>query len=222
MYNTYFKNSFLLVLISISTALADNAVADEGQDWYVGTTVGVSANSLDRARITSGLYNGGQTTQGGLATTDIIDQSNGTAGTLYVGRQLGDYLAFEAGYFDLGKLGFTANTDPAGSLTGKLNAHGENIDLVGRYQAGPKMAVFARGGVIFAHADADFSNTGAVQLLRSSYTENSTSYKIGLGASFKLSDSVQAQFEADRYRFDDAVYHTENVVVVAFGLAYHF
>lgn len=222
------KNSQLsypiLLLFSVLTSVGAAAAEDNDNKtgWYLGGNLGQSGNKIDDDRITAGLLSGGITTGGGLATDSIDEHNRSTGGKLFFGFQFNNYLALEAGYFDLGNLGFTAHTTPPGTLVGELKPRGGNLDLVASYPFAENWSGFARAGVTYNHVDADFSATGAVVLLRSHYSDNSADYKYGLGLEYALSDSARLRLEAERYRINDAVNYQENINLISVGLTYRF
>jgi OOP family OmpA-OmpF porin len=216
------KTSGLTVAFLPLILFSANALADDPSNWYAGANLGQSSNSIDHNAITSGLYNGGITTGGGLTVSGITDSNESTAYRLFGGYQLTSYFGIEAGYFDFGKLGYTANTTPAGSLTGELKIHGVFGDGILSYPVDSKSAVFLRGGVTFNQAASTFSNTGAVQLLRSSYNDNSTGFNMGLGGWHRITEAIEIRFEGERDRLDDSVGHKEVITLVSLGLAYRF
>ncbi len=207
-----------LVIVSLN----HNVLADENSNWYVGASIGKSINSIDDGGIAEGLNNGGITTGGGLATSSITDNNSSTGGKIYVGYRLCNLLSLEGGYFDLGSLGFNAVTAPVGSLNGTLKDQGGNLDLVGTYLFDERSTLIARAGITYNQAKSDFSSSGAVQLLRSSYSENSTDYKIGVGLNYRISAAFSARLEAERYRLDDATNHQEYVSLLSIGVVYHY
>ena len=105
----------LLALTIIAAPLA--SAQDSG--WYLGANVGQSKSKIDDGQITNSLLSGG------LVTTSISDRDHDTGFKVFGGYQFNKYFAFEGGYFDLGKFGFTSNTPPAGTLNGRA------ISLIG-------------------------------------------------------------------------------------------
>lgn len=213
---------FLLVATAIPYSTASMAADADNTGWYVGANVGQSSNKIDDGRITSGLLSGGITTFGGLSTSSIDDNNSSVGGKLFLGYQLNQYFALEAGYFNLGNLGFTAHTIPPGTLDGTMKARGGNLDIVGSYPFSDSWSGFVRAGVTYNHVNSDFSSTGAVQLLRSAYSDNSADYKIGLGIDYAISKSMSVRLEGERYRLDDAVNYQENVNLISIGFVYRF
>src|SRR6478609_8244556 len=108
-----------------AAVLAGPSSFGQGTGWYGGASIGRSAATIDNDRITRGLA--GQ----GLATTAIDERDTDTGYKLLGGYQLNRYFGLEAGWFDLGEMGYTATTSPPGTLTGDVRLQGVNLDLVG-------------------------------------------------------------------------------------------
>ena len=95
-----------LSLLTLALMAAPFAMAQDA-GWYGGANVGRTQASIDDARITSGLLGSG------LTTTSIEDNDRDRGYKLFGGYQYNKNFAVEAGYFDLGRFGFVANTTPA-------------------------------------------------------------------------------------------------------------
>src|SRR5205814_1885202 len=111
-------------LAGVAALTAPFAVSDDS-DWYGGIGIGQSRAKIDNDRIRAGLLGSGFT------TSSIQDDDRDTGYKLFGGKKLSPNFAIEGGYFNLGKFGFTANTTPAGSLTGNIKFQGVNLDAVG-------------------------------------------------------------------------------------------
>src|SRR6476469_8171915 len=114
-----------LLGIAVLTALAAPAAMAQATGWYAGGSVGGARATIDDQRSQGGLAGPG------LATSSIDDRERHAAFKLFGGYQLNRYFGVEAGFFDLGKFGYTAHTTPAGSLTGDITVKGLDLDLVG-------------------------------------------------------------------------------------------
>ena len=204
-----------LGLAALAVIASQFAVADD-LGWYGGANVGRSAATIDDARITSGLLTGG------LATTSIEDRDRSTGFKVFGGYQFNRNFALEGGYFDLGKFGFTANTVPAGMLTGNIRLRGFNLDAVGILPVTEKLSLLGRVGVTNAQARDSFSGTGAVNVLNANPSKRDTNYKFGVGVQYAFNDALAMRVEAERYRVNDAVGNRGDVDLVSVGLVYRF
>ena len=199
-----------LALLACQVALAQ----DTG--WYAGTNVGRSQAKIDATRITSGLLGSGASS----ATLTEDDRSSGYK--LFGGYQLNRNFGLEAGYFDLGRFGYTAITIPAGSLNGKIKLRGLNLDLVGTMPVTERLSVFGRIGANYAQAKDQFTGSGAVVVRNPNPTERATNPKIGMGLQYALSDSWAMRAEVERYRVNDAVGNKGDIDLASVGLVYRF
>jgi OmpA-OmpF porin, OOP family len=222
MINLHINVRNVIFLVFAMTGLGNQVRADDLSGWYAGVNVGTTNNSIDHADITSGLFNGGITTGGGMTVTSVTDANSATGFTLFGGYQLSTHFAVEAAYFDLGKLGYTAYTMPTGTLTGQMKADGVYVDGLASYPIDDNTALFLRAGVTFNQGKSDFSSSGAVQLLRTSYSDNSTEANFGLGGSRKIWQGLELRMEGERFRLDDGTGRKENVNMFSLGLVYRF
>jgi OOP family OmpA-OmpF porin len=209
------RASGTLGLVALAIAATPFAMADEA-GWYGGANIGQSRAKIDDPRITSGLQ------ASGLATTSITDDDRSTGYKLYGGYQINRNFALEGGYFDLGKFGFTANTAPAGTLSGNTRMRGLNLDLVGILPITDKFSVFARAGMTYAEAKDSFSGTGAVNVLSPNPSTRDANYKLGLGMQYELTQALAMRGEVERYRVNDAVGNRGDINLVSVGLVYRF
>ena len=209
-----FTNTPAMLALAVVAAIAgQDAVADDSA-WYFGGNVGRSRATIDDARITSGLL------QQGFATSSIADRNRDTGYELFGGYQLNRNIGLEAGYFDLGKFGFTANTVPGGTLDGNIRIRGLNLDLVGTVPLGEKFSAFGRAGLTYAESRDSFSGTGAVDVLSPNPSKNAANYKFGLGLQYALTSALGLRLEAERYRIDDAVGNKGDIDLFSLGLVY--
>lgn len=198
-------------VISSTYAAADDSF------WYVGGNIGKSLAKIDDTRITSMLQGAG------LATSSISHDDSDTAYKLFGGYQFNDNFAVEGGYFDLGKLGYTANTVPAGTLKGNIKLNGLNIDAVGMLPITEKVSAFGRVGLNYAQAKDQFASTGAVPAsINPSPSTTAANYKLGVGVQYDFNESLGLRLEAERYRIDDAVGNKGDVDMYSLGLVYRF
>ena len=115
----------LLALASLGSLIAAPSFAQEGGYYYGGLSLGQSRAKIDEERITASLL------AAGFSATNFTRNETDTAYKLFGGYQFNRYFGIEAGYFDLGKFGFSATTTPAGTLAGDIRLKGLNLDLVG-------------------------------------------------------------------------------------------
>ena len=204
-----------LSLIALAVLASSFAIADDS-GWYAGANVGRSSATIDNARITSGLLGSG------FSSATITDDDRSTGYKIFGGYQYNNYLAVEAGYFDLGNFGFNATTVPAGTLNGKIKLKGLNMDLVGTLPITEKFSVLGRIGVNYAHANDSFVGTGAVNVLDPNPSKRDTNLKVGLGLQYAFTPALAMRAEVERYRINDAVGNKGDIDLVSLGLIYRF
>ncbi len=181
--------------------------------WYLGGNIGQSRAKIDDARITAQLP----------GSVSISDDDSNTAFKLFGGYQFNKNFALEAGYFNLGKFGYTATTLPAGTLNGKIKLQGLNLDAVGIMPLGNKFSVFGRLGLQYAQAKDEFSSSGVVPIPADpNPSKNATNYKAGVGVQYDFNRSLGMRAEAERYRIDDAVGNRGDINMYSVGLVYRF
>jgi OOP family OmpA-OmpF porin len=209
------RASRTLGLVALAVIASPFAVADDS-GWYGGINIGQSRAKIDDARITSSLLGGG------LTTTSINDNDRDTGYKLFGGYKINKNFAVEGGYFDLGRFGFTANTLPAGTLSGKIKLNGLNLDAVGILPISEKFSAFGRLGMNYAQAKDSFSGTGAVAVLNPNPSKRDMNYKFGAGLQYDFTESLGMRLEAERYRINDAVGNKGDIDLVSVGLVYRF
>ncbi len=199
-----------LALVAAPFAMADNP------GWFGGLSLGQTDTTIDDARITSDLLSRG------LTAGPINDDDQDRGYKLFGGYRYNQYLSVEAGYFDLGRFGYTTTTTPVGTLSGNIRLKGLNLDGVGTLPITDKFSVFGRVGVAYTQANESFTGTGAVSGLNPSPTSREANLKVGLGVQYALTDTLSLRAEIERYRIDNAVSNKGDVDLASIGLVYRF
>ena len=211
-----------LSCLAFSMMAAQAAQADEpfiNPDWansavYIGAGIGQSRASIDEQRIRASLTANG-------ATVNSFSTDEREAGyKLFVGKQLNQYFAVEAGYFDLGKFGFDARTSGNGVLTGEAGFRGVNVDLVGQLPLTQRLSLLARAGANYAKTSTHFSGNRLAAVTNPNASERKLNAKVGLGAEYKFSEALAGRAEIERYRLNDAIGNRGDVDLVSFSLVY--
>ncbi|MDP2371416.1 outer membrane beta-barrel protein [Rhodoferax sp.] len=206
---------FKLSLLALALLVGPLALAQD-TGWYAGTNVGRSQAKIDTTRITSGLLGSG------ASAVTLTEDDRSSAYKIFGGYQLNRNLGLEAGYFDLGRFGYTAITVPAGALNGTIKLRGINLDLVGTVPVTERLSVFGRIGANYAQARDQFTGSGAVMVRNPNPSERATNAKVGMGLQYALSDSWTARAEVERYRVNDAVGNKGDIDLASVGLTYRF
>ena len=208
-----------LSLAGIGTLMALGAApaaAQEGSYYYGGLSVGRSQARIDEQRINASLL------AAGLTSTGMSKDERDTAFKLFGGYQFNRHFALEAGYFNLGKFGFTSTTTPAGTLNGQIRLQGLNLDLVGTLPLTEKLSAIGRIGAQAANARDRFSGSGAVAVLNANPRKTEVNYKFGAGLQYAFSPSLLMRAEAERYRVNDAVGNRGGVNLLSVSLIIPF
>ena len=217
--STFARNTGRVTTVAfaaLTACVGSTALAQDTLGWYGGANIGRTGVTIDDARITSGLA------AAGFTTNSISDRDRNTGFKVFGGYQINQNFAVEGGYFDLGKFGYTANTTPAGTLSGNMRVTGLNLDLVGSLPLFERFAAFGRVGVNYARTRDNFSSTGAVGVIDANPSANGTNYKLGLGLQYALSDAWSVRGELERYRVKDGVGNRGHIDMASVGLVYRF
>ncbi|MDT8453485.1 MAG: OmpA family protein [Gammaproteobacteria bacterium] len=197
-------------------AVINMAVADDS-GWYMGANVGRSMGNIDDDAISAQLM------ATGVTSVTIDEDDRDTGYKLFGGYQYNKNFALEGGYFDLGQLGYTATTVPAGTLAGEADISGLNLDLVGMYPFSSKFSAFGRFGLNYAQTEDTFSSTGIVPVPADPDPgKNALNYKFGVGLQYDFTEALGMRAEVERYRINDAVGNKADVDLVSIGLIYRF
>ena len=210
------KISAAVGLATLAFLASPAAMAEDALGWYGGANVGRTNATIDNARITSGLA------AGGLTVNSIADRDRDTGYKVFGGYQINQNFAVEGGYFDLGKFGYTANTTPAGSISGDMRVRGLNLDLVGTLPVSERFSVFGRAGINYAQTKDNFSSTGAVRVINPNPSERGANYKLGVGLQYAITDALSVRGELERYRVKDGVGNRGHIDMASVGLIYRF
>jgi len=203
-----------LGLAGIAAVSGQAGAADE--DWYLGFGIGPSRERNHHPRITSELQ------ASGLTTTSIDDDSHKIGWKLLGGRKFNQNFAVEASYFNLGEFGFTAHTQPPGTLNGKIKLQGVGVDALGILPLSEGFSAFARLGLQYAQAKDTFAGTGAVTVTNPSPSKSGVGYKAGLGLQYDFTPSLGLRGEWENYHVNDAVGNKGDINTFMIGLVYMF
>ena len=206
----------LLALAGLGSLMASAALAQDDSHYYFGIAGGASEVKIDQPGITRRLGDNGLTVNG--FTADNRDK----AYRIFGGYQFNRYFGVEAGYFNLGKFGYTATTTPTGRLDGQIKLDGPHLDLVGTLPLTERLSFLARVGVHGARARDQFTGSGAVGVLNANPRKTEANYKLGAGLQYAFSPGFAVRGEFDRYRVNDAIGNKGDVDTVTMSLVFPF
>jgi OOP family OmpA-OmpF porin len=202
-------------LAIVAASASPFAMADD-TGWYIGGNVGQSKAKIDDTKINNTLLGDG-------FTSDTINDSNHDTGyKLFGGYQFNPYFALEGGYYDLGKFGFTANTQPPATLNGNIKINGVDLDALGFIPFTEHFSAFGRIGMNYSNARDSFSGNAPINVPQPDPGKRALNYKLGVGLQYEFTDALAMRLEAERYRIDDAVGNKGDVDLVSVGLVYRF
>ena len=142
--------------------------------WYAGGSLGQSRAAIDETRIKRSLTANGAT----LNSFDTDERELGAK--LFFGKQLNQYFAVEAGYFDLGKFKVDATTSGNGSFHGEARFRGANLDLVGQLPLSQRLSLLGRAGMQYAHTRTTFSGNRLAAVTNPHASEKKLNAKVGV------------------------------------------
>ena len=206
----------LLVLSMLASPFLHAQEVKPNTGMYMGISAGESKSHLDDAAMARSRLGSG------LTINSMSEDRSDTGYKAFVGFPFSPNWAVEAGYFDLGRFGFTANTTPPGTLTGSARIKGLNLDLVGTLPITDRWSVMGRVGAAYAQTDDMFSGTGAVSVTNPTARKRETNYKYGLGTQYAFTPALSLSLDAERYRVNDATGGRGDVDMVSLGLIYRF
>ncbi len=206
----------LIGLAGLGSLIAASSLAQDAGYAYGGLSVGRADARIDEDRLSARLLSPG------LSTSSTLVDDKSTGYKLFGGYQFNRYLGVEAGYFNLGKFGFTSDTAPAGTLDGRVKLQGFNLDLVGTLPLSERWSVLGRVGAQTTEARGRFNGTGAVGVTDVRSSDRNTGYKLGAGLQYEVNRSFLVRGEAERYRVNDSFGQRANVNLYSVSLVFPF
>lgn len=182
--------------------------------WYIGAGVGQSRATIDEPRLRASLAANGET------VTGFSKDQRDTGYKLFVGRQLNQYFAVEAGYFDLGKFDFKSTTSGNGVLNGEAGFRGVNLDLLGQLPLSQRLSLLGRVGMHYTKTNTEFSGNRLLGSTNTHASERKLNAKLGLGLEYKFSEALALRGDVERYRLNDAVGNRGDADLYSVSLVY--
>lgn len=194
------KKTALTALLCAAAALPALAVAAPPESgFYVGLGGGVTHYGIDYANQVQDAYDG---TRFGV-TSAGTDRTNGGTFRVMGGYRFNRYFGVEASYLDLGSATAHYTVDDGGgpnSRDGKYKLSGFNISAVGTWPINDQFSALAKLGV-FA-STLKYSENGSDARGQpysfSAPNDRQTKFSYGLGAAYRLTDSVSVRADWDR------------------------
>lgn len=141
-----------------------------------------------------------------------------TAWKVYGGLEVNEYISMEAGYVDLGKVGYS------GAKTGSRETKGMLLQLVGTYALNPSFTLIGRGGMNILGTDVNGTIAGTPN---NNSSDTDVVWSLGLGGQYNFTQSAGLRVEWERYfkaggRADNGGTGQANVDLLSAGLVYKF
>jgi len=206
---------YLLGVAGLGTVLATSAMAQDSKYYYWGLGVGQSQSQIDD-RLTTNTLLGTST-----APSAFTSERQDTAYKLFSGYQFNNNFGVELGYFNLGK--FTYSTSmPGGTLNGRYETEGINLDLVGTMPISTRWSALARVGAHHAITRDGFSGPGFAAGASNDNSQRANNMKVGLGLQYEITPAVLVRAEAERFRVKDGVGNNGDVNYYSMSLVFPF
>lgn len=206
---------YLLGIAGLGSVLASSAMAQDSRYSYLGLGVGQSQSQIEDSWTTNSLLNSTN------SPSSFSSERQDTGYKVFGGYQFHKNFALEAGYFNLGK--FTYGTSvPGGTLNGRYEIEGVNLDLVGTMPLSTKWSALARIGVQHANTRAGFSGPGFPATASQDTSSRVNNMKVGLGLQYEITPSVLLRGEAERFRVRDGIANNGDVNYYSMSLVFPF
>lgn len=196
-------NTIKLALLSALSVTAINAHAlDTNIKPYVGAELGAMAVDY--------------TTESGVDYSSFYANQLVSA-SAHAGVELNERLAVEVGYINTSEKSKDFNIG-ANNLSSDIKLTGFYADMIGKHPITENVKALASVGITHLKADATYTNNGTGATV--STDEKKTSYRVGLGAEYKVNDKIDVRGTV-RY-MDTGIDVVESALQYAVGVNYKF
>lgn len=196
-----------LAVASGCLALPEATLAAE-PGWYYGLNGGKSNADLDKADL-DGLADFVISTAGPPLTSTSSLADSKTSWSLFFGYQFSRYLAFEAGYLELGSFPYryqgTADLSASGggvaptSFDYAFDFKGYPLSVIGILPLGPVFNLHARVGLFMADSKVKFSAAAGAAQIGFTDSANSQDLFYGAGVGMDLGDTWSLSLDWAKY-----------------------
>lgn len=202
-------------LLTLTLLLANAGAWADGP--YVVGEVSHSKANLGRSTDDAALTAAGAT---GLSSSD---KGSGNQWRLQLGYQFNPNFALEAGYIDFGKADYSASYT-GGSAHGSVKVGGFDLAALGIVPLGDNVSLFGKAGIVAAHTKSSLSALAPAAAASGSQSADTVSPLLGLGASYKISNTSDLRAEYDHVSDLGKSNKTGKLSsdMLSVGLAYHF
>ena len=187
--------------------------------WYVGGSVGRGGFDADYVSTKASIASTGANT----FTTRADAKS--TMWKTYVGYELSPSVSVEGGYWNFGKLSYTADISApvTTSMQRKFRADGYGANVVLWQPFTGSLSGFAKGGAIWTSVRAGAADPAGLTSLPAETARRLTSMW-GLGIKYDISPewATRLEYESVRKVGDAARFGNADVIMLSFGVNYNF
>ncbi len=206
----------LACLTTFGVALAGVAHSQDANYYYLGASVGQSNSLISPDDTNNSLF--------GLGNGAAVQSQNqaDTAYKIFGGYQFNRNFSLEGGYYNLGKFTYNAAA-PAprlGSVSGKYEVEGLNLDVIGTVPLSDRFSAFGRIGAAYSYTHDTFNGSGTLTPGSSQPSKYDTNLKLGLGLQYEFNSSMQLRGEVEHYRINDAFDNRGDVNVYSLSLVF--
>lgn len=113
-----------------------------------------------------------------------------TAWKVYGGLEVNEFISMQAGYIDLGKVGYS------GTKTGSRKTDGMLLQIVGTYALNPSFSLMAIGGMNILNTEVNGSVAGTPN---GNSGDTDIVWSAGLGGQYNFTQSLGLRMEWERY-----------------------
>lgn len=204
----------VLPLLAAPAVMAQEAGSYVENGWSLGMSGGRGVSDINIEALRAELASDG------FDVLAIDDDRHSHGYKIFIGYQFHPNIGLEGGYFDLGDFKSFSSTLPETMLRGDTQQKGWNLDLVGTLPFTERFSGLARAGVTRNQQRASFRSNGAVD--HSSYNDknNFSSYKVGLGLQYDISEAFSLRMEAERYMMEDVIGISGDTDLYSLGFVY--
>jgi OOP family OmpA-OmpF porin len=206
----------LMAITGLGTLMSLSAQAQSTSYYYGGVSAGQAQEKINATRMNNSALSPG------LSTTDLRHEGHDTGYKAFLGYQFNPMVGMEFGYFNLGRFTYDATTFPAGTVKGRADIQGLNLDLVGTMPLAGKLSALGRIGVQHGQTKDRFDTGGLATVNNAFPKKREFNYKVGAGFQYEFSPAVLARAEIERYRVNDAVGNHGAVHLVSLSLVFPF
>lgn len=206
----------LIALTGLGTLASLSAMGQSTSYYYGGISAGQAQEKINGTQMNNSAMSPG------LSTTSLSHDGHDLGYKIFGGYQFNPIMGLEWGYFNLGRFSYRANTSPLGTIDGRADIQGVNLDLVGTLPLMGKLSALGRVGAQYAQTKDRFDATGAASVVNATARKRELNYKLGLGLQYEVSPALLIRTEIERYRLNDGFDNHGAAHLISLSLVFPF